>query len=72
MVVILGRRKPMVKTLLGDASEQSREADCGAPTWQRQPAGATFENGRSKVTYLVRGYAADLVPEEAEEDVPSQ
>jgi hypothetical protein len=71
-VVILGRRKPIVKALLGDANERSREADCAPPTWQRQPAGITFETGASKVTYLVRGYAADLVPEEVEEDVPSE
>ena len=72
MVVILGRRKPIVKALLGDANERTREADCAAPTWQRQPAGITFETGASKVTYLVRGYVADLVPEEVEDDVPSE
>jgi hypothetical protein len=55
MVVILGRRKPIVKALLGEADEQSRDAGCGAPTWQRQPAGVTLETGTSKVTCVVRG-----------------
>jgi hypothetical protein len=47
VVVILGRRKPIVKALLGDANERSRGADCAPPTWQRQPAGITFETGAS-------------------------
>jgi len=72
IVVVLGRRKPIVKALLGDASERNRDAGCVPPIWQRQPTGVTFENGTSKVTYLVRGYAADLVPEDVEEEVPSE
>jgi len=74
MVVVLGRRKPIVKALIGDADERSREADCAPPEWQRQPTGITFEidGGTAKRTYFVRGYAADLVPEEADEDVPSK
>jgi hypothetical protein len=74
IVVVLGRRKPIVKALMGDADGRSREADCAPPTWQRQPTGITFEidGGTAKRTYFVRGYAADLVPEEADEDVPSK
>ena len=74
IVVVLGRRKPIVKALLGDASERNRDAGCVPPIWQRQPTGVTFEidGGTAKRTYFVRGYAADLVPEEADEDVPSK
>jgi len=51
----------------------AEKADCTPPTWQRQPAGITFEiDGAGKRTYSVRGNAADLVPEEAEEDVASK
>ncbi len=39
---------------------------------ERRTAAHLCESGASKVTYLLRGYGADLVPKEAEEDVSSQ
>lgn len=74
IVAMLGRRKPIVKALIGNARERNGETDCDPPTWQRQPIGITFatDGGTGKVTYLVRGFAADLAPEELEEEVPSK
>ena len=73
MVAQLGRRKPILKSAMGEADDRARAVDCAPPTWQRQPAQVTFEvAGGSKVTFIVRGHSADLVPEEPEEDVPSK
>lgn len=73
IVALLGRRKPVVKSAMGDADDPSRQADCSPPEWQRQPTGVTFEvnGGASKVTFFVRGHSADQVSE-PDEDVPSK
>lgn len=69
----LGRRKPVLKKALGDTSAGGPEANCEPPTWQRQPIQVTFEPAEyDDVTFAVRGRSADLVPEEADEDIPSK
>jgi hypothetical protein len=43
-VAQLGRRKPILKKALAEASgEQMPDPVCAAPAWQRQPARVTFE-----------------------------
>jgi hypothetical protein len=73
LVAQLGRRKPILKKALGDADAGGPEANCAPPAWQRQPVQVTFEpKDDDNVTFTVRGHSADLVPEDPEEDLPSQ
>jgi hypothetical protein len=70
VVAQLGRRKAILKKPLGDAAPDSA---CPAPKWQRQPARVTFvpDNG-PKVTFAVRGHAADVVVDDEEEETASK
>ncbi len=63
MVAELGRRKPILKKLLGEAEgDDTPDSECPAPTWQRQPTRVTFEpEENQKLTYSVRGHAVDVV-----------
>ena len=73
LVAQIGRRKPVLKKTLGDASDGGPDANCGPPRWQRQPVQVTFEPvAYEDATFAVRGHSADLVPEETEEDIPSK
>jgi hypothetical protein len=72
-VAELGRRKPVLKKPLGDASVGGPEANCGPSAWQRQPIRVTFDPTKyDDATFTVRGHSADLVPEEVDEDIPSK
>jgi hypothetical protein len=66
IVMQLGRRKPVLKKALGEAStEAAADANCDAPTWQRQPARVTFRPADADdVTYTVHGHTADLLAED--------
>lgn len=65
VVMELGRRKPLVKKLIGDLTENS---SCAAPTWQRQPARVTFvEKADQKITYAVHGRAVEIASDDEEE-----
>ena len=70
IVMQLGRRKPVLKKALGEASaEAAVDANCDAPTWERQPTRVTFRPAREDdVTYSVHGHSADLLEEEATEE----
>ena len=73
LVAQLGRRKPVLKTNLGAASDGGPEANCDPPGWQRQPVRVTFQPANyDDATFAVRGHSADLVPEEPEGDTPSR
>ena len=73
LVAQLGRRKPVLKTNLGAASEGGPEANCDPPEWHRQPVRVTFQPAEyDDTTFAVRGHSADLVPEEPEEEIPSK
>jgi len=73
LVAQLGRRKPVLKKALGDASDGGPEANCEPPRWQRQPIQVTFAPAEyDDATFAVRGHSADLVPEEIDEDIPSR
>lgn len=66
IVMQLGRRKPVLKKALGEAgTEPNADANCDAPSWQRQPARVTFRPAREDdVTYTVHGHTADLLAED--------
>jgi len=68
IVAQLGRRKPLLKRALGEASGGDMpDSECTVPVWQRQPARVTFELDEDrKVTFSVRGHAVDVVSSEDE------
>jgi hypothetical protein len=75
VVVQLGSRKPVLRRELGPAKNGDMpDSECAAPAWQRGPMRVTFEpTGGQKLTFAVRGRAADLATpdtEPAEEDKP--
>lgn len=74
IVAQLGRRKPILKKALGDASgDDMPDSECPAPVWQRQPARVSFEpEAGQKVTYSVRGHAVDVVNDTEEVDDASE
>ena len=65
VVAQLGRKKPMLRRELGPVKDADMpDSQCVAPDWQRQPARVTFTPaGGQKLTFNVRGHAADLAPE---------
>lgn len=69
-----GRRKPVLKKPLGDAGgDDDPDSECPAPVWERRPVRVTFEPDEDqKSTYSIRGHAADLVNDDAEEERASQ
>lgn len=68
LVSQLGKRKPLLKKLIGDSGDSDMpDSACSAPIWQRAPSRATFEPKHvQKFTYTVRSHAVDLVQEEDE------
>ena len=74
IVAQIGRRKPILKKPLGEATAgDPPDSECPAPAWQRQPARVSFEwkeNQRS--TYAIRGRAVDLVNDNEEEEEASK
>jgi hypothetical protein len=70
VVFQVGRRKPVLKKPLGETAEDNMpDSECPAPTWERRPARVTFEADEDhKLTYSVRGHAADLVDSDNDKD----
>ena len=70
VVFQVGRRKPVLKKPLGEAAEDDMpDSECPAPAWERRPARVTFEADEDqKLTYAVRGHAADLVNSEEDDE----
>ncbi len=65
VVAQAGVRKPIVRQLLRPITGTG-EPECGRPQWQRQPARVTFDvKEGQKLTFTIRGRAADLTPGEA-------
>ena len=71
MVVQVGRRKPVLKKPLGEATGgDSPDSECPAPAWERAPARVTFQpDDTQKLVFSIRGRVVDVVndAEEAEE-----
>ena len=64
IVAQLGSKKPILKRELGPVKDaEMPDAQCLAPEWQRQPVRVTFAPaGAQKLTFNIRGHAADLAP----------
>jgi hypothetical protein len=68
VVIQAGRRKPVLKKKLGEPSKDG-EPLCAAPSWERLPMRATFEEkSGDKLTYSIHGRAAEVTKEEEDED----
>ncbi len=70
IVAQLGRRKPILKKALGEASEDDMpDSECPSPAWQRQPVRVSFEpDENQKLTYTVRGHVVDIVNDNEEDE----
>jgi len=70
IVAQLGRRKPVLKKLLGEtAGEDAPDSECPAPRWQRGPTRVTFEPEQGQaLTFSVRGHVVDIVNDAEEEE----
>ena len=71
MVVQVGRRKPVVKKLLGAAKlADLPNSECTTPLWLRQPMRVVFEPvGGQKVSFNVRGQTVEI-PSDTADDEP--
>ncbi len=70
IVAQVGRRKPVLKKALGDATLQDSTPDsaCSTPEWQRFPARVSFEIGKDRQTFAIRGHVVDMVSDEDDDD----
>ena len=70
VVAQLGRRKPILKKLLGEPDgDDLPDSECPAPAWQRQPTRVTFQpDDTQKITFSVRGHAVDIVNDTEEDE----
>jgi hypothetical protein len=70
MVVQIGRKKPLLKKMLGPAKmAELPNSECEAPVWQKNPARVTFQvKGGNKVSFEIRSFAIELAPEQADEE----
>jgi len=65
IIVELGRRKPLLKKSLPDASAPAQGSGCSAPVWERAPSRVTFDpKNEQKFTFTVPTRAVDAVTEE--------
>jgi hypothetical protein len=66
LVIQLGRRKPLLKKVVGDVHDNDMpDSSCATPAWQRQPARVTFDVGNNeKFTFTVNGRALDVLDDE--------
>lgn len=69
MVMQVGRRKPVVKKLLGGAKVGDLpNSECARPQWLRQPMRVVFEPvGGEKQSFNVRGQSVEIPSEGVEE-----
>ena len=70
IVAQIGLKKPVVKKLLGEAKDlEMPDSQCAAPVWQKQPMRVTFApNGGEKMSFDIRGHAAELDAASTEEE----
>ena len=69
VVVELGRRKAVLRKELGAArGADLPDSECAVPDWQREPMRVTFVPASgSKITFAIRGHAADITADSEEE-----
>ena len=60
MVVQIGQRRPILRSVIGPLSGAEQDSPCESPLWQRGPVRVVFnlKDGR-KLTFAIRGRAAD-------------
>jgi hypothetical protein len=65
----LGKRKPLLKKLVGDpTSAEMPDSECPAPLWERGPARVSFDPPHEqKFTYTVRSRAVELAAEDEDD-----
>jgi hypothetical protein len=70
MVMQIGRKKPLLKKLLGPAKmAELPNSECEPPVWQKNPARVTFQiKSGNKVSFEVRSFAIELAPEQVDEE----
>ena len=70
MVMQLGRRKPILRKPLGEAtSDEASGAECAQPGWQRAPTRVSFvTHADQKFTFAVRGHSVEVVTDDDSEE----
>lgn len=70
VVIQIGRRKPLLKKLLGAAKNADVPGgECARPAWQKQPVRITFQpTGAAPVSFAIRSFATEIPPEAAPSD----
>jgi hypothetical protein len=71
VVAQISRRKPVLKkplTTESVAEGAPPDSACPAPAWQRTPVRVSFEDGRAKQTFAIRGRVVDLVDDREDDD----
>jgi len=69
VVAQLGRRKPVLKSLVRDGIGGDKpDSACAAPGWQRHPARVSFAADAQTQTYEIKGHAADLIDDVNEDE----
>ena len=70
MVSQLGKRRPVLKKLMGDVNDaDSPDSACSAPVWQRAPSRVTFSaKNEQKFTYTIRSRALNLLSQDEDAD----
>jgi hypothetical protein len=65
MVHQLGRRRPVLKKLIGNAKNAGvPEGECESPMWQKQPLRVTFHPaGAAPLSFAIRSFATEIPPE---------
>jgi hypothetical protein len=70
VVIQIGRRKPIVRKLLGGLKNgELPESECEVPVWQKEPTRVTFQpKGGEKISFAVRSHATELPPDDSAEE----
>jgi hypothetical protein len=70
IVAQIGRRKPVVRKLLGGTkSGDLPESECELPVWQKEPSRVTFQpKGGEKISFAVRSHATELPPDDSTDE----
>lgn len=68
VVAQLGRRKPILKKLLGEpAGDDDPDSECASPRWERAPVRVTFEPVQGpKAGFSIRGRVVDVISQSDE------
>jgi hypothetical protein len=67
IVYQIGRRKPVLRKMLGAAKNtDAPDSECAPPIWQRQPVRVTFNPiGSAPTSFVIRSFATEIPPDTA-------